>query len=176
MEVVVERDLCGRPSPAFHWKQNCDLWYFRSATALPNLPLKAFKDTDSTAFLGSMFPCSTTHAQSCASSHNSSDSICVLCSSFYHSLLLRRVQLNDLCHSPSGSYRLLSDLPLFAFLPGSSTRFHKSYAVGHLPSHQSSACPSPVSWHPSWIGEPETGHIIPHMIPGVDSLALNKAG
>lgn len=102
---MVGRDLWSLTSPAFHWEQDCDLWYFRSGMALPSLPLKAFKDRDLTAFLGSMFLRSTTHTQPHASSHNASDTICGLFSLLYHLLLLRRVQLNDLCRSPSGSFR-----------------------------------------------------------------------
>jgi len=86
--------------------------------ALPDLPLKAFKDRDLTVFVGSMFLGNTTHVQLHASSHNSSDSVCGLCSFFYQVLPLRRVQVNDLCHSASGSCRLFSDLLLFSSLPG----------------------------------------------------------
>lgn len=54
--------------------------------------------------------------------------------------------------------------------PTYSKYLHKLYAVGRLLFHQPSACLSPVSWHPSWTGEPQRGHII----PGVNSLSLNK--
>lgn len=150
LEVVVGNDLWGPPCPAFHLKQDCDLWYCRSVMALLKLPLKASKDRNWPAFLGSMFLCSTSHAQTHASTYNSKDSACDFSFWFCHLLLLRRLQLNNLCHFPLGSFRLLSDIPLFSSLPGKlsptySKSFHKLYAVGHLSSHQPSACTSPVS-------------------------------
>lgn len=157
---MVGRNLWDPPCPAFHLKQDCDLWCCRSVMALLKLPLKDFKDRDWPAFLGSVFLCITSHAQSHASCHNSKDSACDFSFWFCHLLLLRRVHLNNLCHSPSSSFRLLSYIPLFSSLPGKPSQIyckslHKLYAVGHLPSHQPSGCPSPVSIHPSWTEEPQ---------------------
>lgn len=140
LEVVVGRDLWDPPCPAFHLEQDCDLWCCRSVMALLKLPLKAFKDRDWPAFLGSMFLCSTSHAQSHASRHNSKDLACYFSFWFCHLLLLRRVQPNNLCHFPLSSFALSSDIPLFSSLPGKpsptySKSLHKLYAVGHLPSY-----------------------------------------
>lgn len=52
LEMVVGRDLWDPLSPAFHLKQDCDLWYCRSVMALFKLPLKASKNRGWPAFLG----------------------------------------------------------------------------------------------------------------------------